>query len=85
MCREADKRMPLASRRAEHQAHKDQVVLLREQVAALEHQLRRARRCLAAERTAREALCSRVSDMERTYAFAVGTLARLAFPKDLQP
>ena len=39
LCRRADKRMPLASRRAEHQAHKDRVVALREQVAALEHQL----------------------------------------------
>jgi hypothetical protein len=80
--READERMPVATSRADAQAHKDEIARLREQVAALEHALRRARRCLAAERAGREALRVRLADEERANAFGVGVLCRLAFPGD---
>jgi hypothetical protein len=80
--READARMPEALSRADRQAHKDEIVRLREQVAALEHELRRARRCLASERAGREALRVRLADEERANAFGVGVLCGLAFPGD---
>ncbi len=80
--READERMPGARFRADQQAHKDEIVRLREQVAALEHELRRARRCLASERAGREALRVRLADEKRANAFGVGVLCRLAFPGD---
>ncbi len=80
--RGADERMPMARFRADQQAHKDEIVRLREQVAALAHELRRARRCLAAERAGREALRVRLADEERANAFGVGVLCRLAFPGD---
>lgn len=82
MSREADKRMPLALSRADRQAHKDEVARLREQVVTLERDLRRARRCLAAERAGREALRVRLADEERSHAFGLGVLCGLAFPGD---
>ena len=80
--READERMPGALSRADHQAHKDEVTRLREQVATLERDLGRARRCLASERAGREALRVRLADEERANAFGVGVLCKLAFPGD---
>ena len=80
--READERMPVALSRADHQAHKDEVTRLREQVATLERDLGRARRCLASERAGREALRVRLADEEMANAFGVGVLCRLAFPGD---
>lgn len=80
--READARMPLATARADRQAHKDEVARLREQIATLERDLRRARRCLASERAGREALRVRLAAEERAWAFGVGILCRLAFPGD---
>jgi phage shock protein A len=74
--------MPVAVSRADHQAHKDEIARLREQVAALERELRRARRCLAAERAGREALRVRLADEESANSFGVGVLCRLAFPGD---
>ena len=82
MAREADERMPVATSRADAQAHKDEIARLREQVTTLERDLRRARRCLAAERAARESLRVRLADEERARAFGVGVLCRLAFPGD---
>jgi hypothetical protein len=41
--KEADERMPLATARADRQAHKDEVARLRKQIATLERDLRRAR------------------------------------------
>jgi len=79
---EADKRMPAALSHADRQARKDEVSRLREQVAALERDLRRARRCLASERAGREALRVRLANEERANAFGVGVLCRLAFPGD---
>ena len=80
--RGADERMPGALSRADHQAHKDEVTRLREQVATLERDLGRARRCLASERAGREALRVRLADEERANAFGVGVLCGLAFPGD---
>lgn len=82
MSREADDRMPGASARADRQARKDEIVSLRERVASLEHDLARARRCLASERAGREALRVRLADEERANAFGVGVLCGLAFPGD---
>ena len=82
VAREADERMPVATSRADAQAHKDEVTRLREQVATLKRDLRRARRCLAAERAGREALRARLIDEERANAFGVGVLCGLAFPGD---
>ena len=82
MSKEADERMPLATARADRQAHKDEVARLREQIATLERDLRRARRCLASERAGRESLRVRLADEERANAFGVGVLCRLAFPWD---
>lgn len=79
---EADERMPVALSRAAQQAHKDEVALLREQIASLERELHRARRCIAAERAGREALRVRLASEERANAFGVGVLCRLAFPGD---
>lgn len=53
-----------------------------EQVARLERDLCRARRCLASERAGRAALRVRLADEERANAFGVGVLCRLAFPGD---
>ena len=80
--KEADEHMPGALSRADRQAHKDEVTRLREQVATLERDLRRARRCLASERAGREALRVRLADEERANAFGVGVLCGLAFPGD---
>lgn len=82
VAREADERMPVATYRADAQAHKDEVTRLREQVTTLKRDLRRARRCLAAERAGREALRARLIDAERANAFGVGVLCGLAFPGD---
>ena len=79
---EADERMPVATSRADAQAHKDEVARLHEQVATLERDLRRARRCLAAERAGRDALRARLAHEERANAFGVGVLCKLAFPGD---
>lgn len=84
MAREADERLPVATSRADRQAHEDEIARLRERVATLERDLRRARRCLAAERAGREALRARLIDAERAYAFGVGVLCRLAFPGDVE-
>ena len=83
VAKEADERMLVATSRADVQAHKDEIVRLREQVATLERTLKRARRCLASERAGREALRVRLAAEERAGAFGVGVLCRLAFPGDV--
>ena len=80
--READERMAEAQTRAERQALKDEAARLRERVAALERDLARGRRCIAAERRGREQLRLRLAAAERAYDFAVPLLCRLAFPAD---
>ena len=82
MSKEADERMPLATAGADRQAHKDEVARLREQIATLEHERARARRCLASERAGREALRVRLASEEKSHALSVQWLCRLAFPGD---
>ena len=79
MSKEADERMPLATARADRQAHKDEVARLREQIATLERDLRRARRCLASERAGRESLRVRLADEERANAFSLASCAGSRF------
>lgn len=78
--RETDERMPNAALRADRQSHNDENKKLREQLAAMERELNRARRCLSAERAGRERLRVRLAEQERLNAFRVGILCRLAFP-----
>jgi hypothetical protein len=80
---EADRLMPTAVARSDRQALSDENARLREQVANLTRDLARARRCLAAERYGREQLRLRAAEGERSSAFAVSTLCRLAFPGDV--
>lgn len=76
LSREADERMPEAVSRADRQAYKDLIATLRGQVAALESDLRRARRCLAAERLGRESFRSRLAKAESSHAFMVACLCK---------
>lgn len=80
--KEADERMSAVTLRVDRQAYKDEAARLREQIAALEHELRRARRCLAAERAGREALRVRLAAEERSHALSVEWLCKRAFPGD---
>lgn len=77
--READARMPVAKARGEHQANTDEVTRLREQVATLERDLRRARRCLALMRLSHDARMAEARAAERDSASAIRILARVAF------
>lgn len=79
---QADEKMPVATLRSDRQAHKDEVARLRGQIATLERDLRRARRCLAAERAGRERANERLAASKRAYDFGVGVLCRVAFPSD---
>ena len=82
IAREADNRAQAAQPMADARACKGEIARLREQIATLERDLRRARRCLASERAGREALRARLADEERANAFGVGVLCRLAFSGD---
>ena len=82
---EADARMPIARLYADLQAYKDEIARLRERCAALERELRRARRCLASERLGREQLRVRLGTEERARALSVEWLCRLAFPTPEEP
>lgn len=76
--KEADERIAGVALRADRQAHKDEIARLRDRVAALEHDLRRARRCLAAERAGRESLRVRLANEERSHAFTADILCHIA-------
>lgn len=80
--RAANERMPVASSYADRQALADSVARLCDQVASLERELARARRCLALERAGRDALRARLAQEETANAFGVRVLCRLAFPRD---
>lgn len=80
VARGADADAQPAAIRAERHALKDERARLLKRVAELEGDLRRARRCLAAERHGREQLRLRLLEAERQYRFAVSILCRLAFP-----
>ena len=77
--KEADARMTVPAIREDLQAYKEEISRLRKQVASLERCLSRARRCLAAERAGRDALRVRLVSEERSHAFGVGILCKLAF------
>lgn len=78
--RETEAKMPKAVALASMRAVDDELSALRSRVGVLESELRRARRCLAAERAAREALRIQLADEQRSNAFGVGILCKLAFP-----
>jgi septal ring factor EnvC (AmiA/AmiB activator) len=82
---EADQLAPVSLARSERQAHKDEAERLRARVADLERDLKRARRCIAAQRFANDALSERLREADRVYHFSVRTLCRLAFPGDASP
>jgi hypothetical protein len=82
IARDADERMTTANARADRQAHADENARLRAQVTVLESDLRRALRCLAAERLGRELLARRLAAAESAHAFAVSCLCKRAFPED---
>lgn len=79
LARQADERMPAANARSDRAAQQDEIERLRAEVARLERDMARARRCLAAERCAREQGRLRLADSERAYGFAVPILCRIAF------
>lgn len=83
--REAAARAKAAAPAADRAAVGDLEASLRARVEGLERDLKRARRALAAERFAREALASRLRDEESKYHFAVHTLCRKAFPGEPLP
>ena len=72
--------LKIAMRRAGTDAEQTEVAELRAKIARLERDLRRAKRCLAAERMGRENLRVRFDELERAYSFAVGTLCKLLPP-----
>ena len=82
LSKQADEAMPIAVKRADRAAHKDETARLKDRVAELERDLSRARRALAAERYGREQLRVRLAREESAYAFAVGILCRRAFAED---
>jgi hypothetical protein len=79
---EADRGAQALSARADLQAYKDECARLRLEVAKLERELGRARRCIAAERYSREKRVSELGAELRSSEFAISTLCRVAFPAD---
>lgn len=79
--RDADAAAAPAVARSERQALKDENARLKEQIEAVQTELERARRCLAAERHGREQLRLRLAQSARDYEFGVEILCGLAFPK----
>lgn len=71
-----------AARQADRQAHEDEIAMLRDRLAVLERELRRARRCLAAERMGREQIRARLDAEISANAFGVDVLCKIAFPGD---
>lgn len=81
VAREADARVKLLDARIERQALKDENARLRLRVERLEHDLGRARRCISAERFAREQRVNELKSELRASHFGVTTLCRIAFGK----
>jgi hypothetical protein len=79
VAREADARMVSALERAGRQALEEEAARLRARVGVLEHDLRRARRCLAAERYARQKRTAELEAEVRSSACAVSILCRAHF------
>ena len=82
IARHADAAMPDAIKRTERLTREDQIASLTSRVAALERDLSRARRVLAAERYGREQLRERLAREEGAYAFAVAILCQRAEAAD---
>lgn len=70
------------SARIERQARKDETERLRAQVATLERDIARARRCIAELRRSKDARASEARAELLSSRFAVSTLCRIAFPSD---
>lgn len=84
LARELDPVAAAAMARAERRAHADDRARLLERVAILERDLKRARRCIAELRRARDARADETrADASRSDA-AIRILTRIAFPGDAQ-
>lgn len=77
---EADPRIAAAIARNERQAHKDENARLRAQVARLESELSRARRCIAELRRSKEARMSEAHAELSASKAAISILCKRAFP-----
>ena len=77
-----DARTHAINAREDRRAMSDECERLRARIAELEHDLKRARRCLASERLGRDQLRLRLQRAEREYSFGVGVLCKIAFPGD---
>jgi molecular chaperone GrpE (heat shock protein) len=78
--READEAMPAASARADRDATKAERARLLAQVASLEDQLARARRCIAELRRSKDARMAEAAADRSSGRAAIKILTRLAFP-----
>lgn len=80
--RAADEQASVATRRADSHAPDGESLTIAGlvcQVARLEHELKRARRCLRAERAGREALRLRLEQADADFRIAVAALSKAAF------
>jgi hypothetical protein len=82
--RDADEHMPAAAVRTANATERDSIAQMRATIENLESELRRARRCIRAERNARALLATRIAEHESAYRFAVTTLCKAAFSPDPQ-
>ena len=80
--KQADAAMPSARESSMRARLEDENAALRASVAKLEHDLKRARRCLASERLGRESLADRLRRADSAHHFTVRILCKLAFPND---
>jgi len=74
--------MSAASVRAEREASKAAAATLRSRIAELEHELSRARRCIAELRRSKEARMEEARAYSASSQAAIRILTRLAFPKE---
>mgnify|MGYP001439453313 CR=1 FL=1 len=81
---EADARMPVAALHTACDIERDTILKMTATIARLEHDLRRARRCIQAERNARAMISARLAAHESSYSFAVTTLCKAVFTKETQ-
>lgn len=79
IAREAAERAASLVERVDRQALKDENARLRQQVERLEHELTRARRCISAERLARDKRVEELKAELRSASFGTSVLCRLAF------
>ena len=74
----ADARMDVAQARTDRRAYAEESDRLRAQIARLERDLARARRCLASERAGRARLASELASEREARYLTVSILARAA-------